>query len=141
MNSFVIPFQPIHLKLLELRQTEHDDIGTELLEAIVSMSSCWTFIVDDRIVLIYGFYILFDGVINVFIVPSVYLKNYPKTIVKRAREVLNDFPECIHRIQSVSPATPEADRWMLALGFVCEGTMVRYSSKGEDYRMWARIKR
>lgn len=129
------------LVLMEILPEERQLMDIGMMEAIIDNSTCHTvFAPDGKIIAIMGFHELWAGVIEVFVIPSVHLPKYGKTIVRLAKTHLSNLFKVldIHRIQSASRATPQIDKWMQVLGFTCEGTMVGYSPGGTDYRMWAR---
>lgn len=136
MNK-IVPFKMAHLDIIEIREHEQQILDLNKLNIIADMGNCFTFICDGRIITVYGFYFDMPGVLQVFLIPSIYVKQYAKTFLKYIKSTIQ-IPKVLeaHRVQTISRANEETDRWMEYLGFVCEGTLINYIM-GEDYRMWA----
>lgn len=82
------------------------------------------------------------GVAEVFIIPGKRALQYPRAFVRSVilwRQWLEKRPWC-NRIQTLSLPTSLIDRWMEAMGFVCEDTLNSYTEAGQAYRLWSREK-
>lgn len=87
-----------------------------------------------------GFVQLQEGIWHLFVIPD-------KSICKRARlfhrEIRNFInwlqrhKECA-RLQTHSLAMPRIEKWMLSLGFVCEGETNSYNDAGVPYMLWSK---
>lgn len=138
-----IPFQLAHLDFLLLREHERELIDNEKFVGMAEVGNCWTVKLDGRMLAVIGFLKIWDGVLEVFVVPGIYIKRYPKTFLKGISEWLESMWEVrtdVHRIETKSLADDRTDKWMRKLGFTCEGTHLQYTSKRQDYRTWARIR-
>lgn len=137
-----LPFSRSHAFMIDLRDQEKELLDARYLVAVSEMenASCATLMCDGRILAIVGFKEIWEGVVEVFVVPSKYIPYHKVAFVRRIKRYLNNLQEDLglHRMQTASLADEATDRWMQALGFVCEGTLVRYTSTQQNYRMWAR---
>lgn len=135
--SRLVPFKPDHLDIFDMRSHEAGNMDVAYL---LGVPNAFSLICAGRIVAVIGYYELWKGVLDVFVVPSIHVPQHKKSLVKLVRGALNRLwtDLGLHRIQTSSLADEETDRWMRHLGFHCEGTMVRYTKDGLDYRMWAR---
>lgn len=141
MNNLGYTLNPTdeQLKCLEMRAHEQELISPERLRKLRDVAN--TTLVQDRtglIVAMIGYLTLWPGVIEVFVIPSIHVHKYPIAFVKNIRGWLVTLRENaeLHRIQTSSLADEATDRWMRCMGFVCEGTLVGYTEKRHDYRMW-----
>lgn len=144
MNSFdTKPFEIEHLDHLKLREFDHGNISKADIETVSKSSEMFTIFVDDEVTALVGYMKKWEGVYEVFVFPGEQTNKYPVLYVYKIRRFLNlitrDFG--MRRIQTISPANEESDRWMRALGFVCEGTLVGYTAGGVDCRQWARLRK
>jgi hypothetical protein len=81
---------------------------------------------------------MWEGVIDIFIIPSMYFLLYPKWVLKWAKiEFAKVKTLPLHRIQSASLDDPVRSRFMRHFGFQSEGVLRRYTSRQQDYRMWS----
>ena len=137
-----LPFDPAHALLIDLRAHEKEVLALDKIEGLASLdqAAVVTLICDGRILAIAGFAELWEGVIEVLIIPSIYVPRYRKSFFIQIKRYLTRLEEDlpIHRMQTASLADAATDRWMQALGFVNEGTLVRYTRTQQNYRMWAR---
>jgi RimJ/RimL family protein N-acetyltransferase len=86
---------------------------------------------------------IFPGVAELWFVMDDSLRNYPKLLHSSGKEVIRwlDNACSYHRIQATCLADDKRDvRWLLRLGFVCEGVMRKYGPDGRDYFRFARVR-
>lgn len=103
---------------------------------------CITAMIDGKPLYIAGYYEHAPGAVTVFLVPDKRIRQYPKAFVfsaKRWISWIEGFDWC-NRIQATSLPVKLIDRWMEALGFVCEDTLNGYTEAGQDYKLWSRVK-
>lgn len=128
---------------MDLRHQE-ESVGRDYVISVANDSVCKTLFCGSNPIAILGFYGMWNGVINVFVIPSRHVQRYAKTFLRVVRselEALWDDPFLkLHRMETKSLANDETDRWMAWLGFQCEGTMVAYSADRKPYRIWARVR-
>ncbi len=142
----VIMFHPKHLEVAAVRQHEVVNVlgmknAYEYIENLASKSKqAGTFMYDGRIITCAGFLELWDGVAEVWQIPTIYVSLCPILFAKTIRGYIETIAEQFkyHRLQTSSPADALHDRWMRYLGFIEEGTMQMYSKDKQNYRMWAR---
>lgn len=142
----IIVFHPKHLEVANVRQHEADNVLTmkhayDYIENLANKSKqAGTFMYDGRIITCAGFLELWDGVAEIWQIPSIYVSLCPTLFAKTIRGYVETIAEQFkyHRLQTCSPADPLHDRWMKFLGFTEEGTMKSYTKDKKDHRMWAR---
>lgn len=140
-NSKFIPFKADHLDLIEIREYEKEHLNTERLKVVDSIGICNTIFYRGRILTIVGAYPVIEGVMSVFVIPSIYVPKYKVEFIKAVRWgiqiVIDNFD--VHRIQTESKKDPAIQRWMEFLGFQREGTLVHYTRDKQDYDIWAKV--
>lgn len=138
----VIPFKPAHLDLIEVREADQIHIGAEQMQYVAEAGMSGTVFYDGRVLGIIGWYEHWDGVYEIFMIPSIYVRKYAKTLIPIIKQYLDSLftVHGAHRLQSTAWATDEMDRWMEYIGFRCEGTLAQYTKNKVDYRIWARVK-
>ena len=137
-----IEFKPWHFDAMHMREFERARVTKESIVLAASRGSAQTVIDDtDQIIAVIGFYHIFNSVIEVFMVPSIYVSRYGFQFVRLMRRYLDSLEKSmpIHRIQTLALAGID-DKWMAVLGFRFEGTLAKYTDDGLDFRMWARVK-
>jgi hypothetical protein len=140
----ILPFHREHLKLIEAREYEREKllpfVGEVFLNAAECSPYCFSLVADGRVIACIGCFQLWDGVLEAWQIPSVYVQDYVISYCRVIRGLLNDAANRTggRRIQTSSPADELHDRWMKFIGFTCEGTMKEYSRFGLDYRLWSR---
>lgn len=140
----VVPFNREHLFLMRTRKYEEEHLLPFLTDMFLSVAetsaNCYTMLIDDRIITCFGGVPLWEGVYEVWQIPSVYVLQYAKEYCRTIRGVLDKTAKelGLWRVQTISPADELHDRWMKFLGFKCEGTLEKYSRFKIDHRMWAK---
>ncbi len=139
----LIPTKIDHFDLLELRPEEsnltQNYFGVEKAKALVDLSMANTLMDDGRIIAIVGFYELWQGVYELWAVPSVHIEKHPVAYVRQVKRYVKQIYENFgaHRLQTTSIANHKHDKWMEALGFSYEGTLAKFGPDMLNYRMWA----
>ena len=142
----VIPFKVAHYECLEPREYEASSVCCMpnlnfALKDWEDRKCAGTILHDGRILAIFGFYELWPGVCELFILPSKYTIKYPVAFarcVKRTIEsgVFNNH----HRVQLRGIDDKTHNKFNEFLGFEKEGTFKKYDSAGNNFNMWARVK-
>ena len=142
----VIPFHLEHLKLMEIREHELNTILTvddleSKLDNLQKVCNTGTMVYDGRILGVMGFFEMWKGVCEVWILPSKYVAQYGLAFAKKVKQNLKQLKEVhgMHRIQTTTLDDEIHNRWMLWLGFKCEGTLKNYSIHKQDYKMWSEV--
>ncbi len=142
----IIPFRPDHLDLLILRENERVSLGgpeglKESAHHILDQGMAGTIFVDGRVICVLGYHPLWDGVYQVWIIPSVYLETYRFPNVKIVRGMLASVAKThgVRRFQTSCLADDLHNRWMTFLGFQEEGRMIEYTCDGKDHVMWSKL--
>jgi len=146
MIEKIIPFQPNHIELMDIRDIEIASSfclpdAKERMTMMAEMSlAAGTFLVDGQIVFAAGVVQMWPGVLDGWIIPTIYVPNHPIWFVKKIKgyfEAMAETFKC-HRFQTVSPDDEQHEKWMLLLGFEKEGCLKAYSHNKKDYCMWSR---
>lgn len=100
-----------------------------------------TVVYDGRVLAIIGFMVLWQGVCEVYILPSKYISEYPHAFARCLKRVLtsgafNNF----HRVQLRALKDDLHGRFNSFLGFRQEGILRKYDSEGNDFVMWSIIR-
>lgn len=143
-----IAFSSEHLKLMDIREEEKQGIMSldDVIGRFDAMSAASldakTFIYDGRIIFVAGFNELWPGVIECWMVPSIYVKTVRIEFCKILRRYVHDIMELYncHRLQTSSPDDELHARWMKFLGLKREGLLRKFTHTGQDYVMYARTK-
>lgn len=142
----LVPAHPAHFDLLDLREQEHESFALDPqsgvnIESLINISISSTMMYNGVVLAILGFYQLFPGVLNVWILPSTHIHDntfrYLRSVRKYVESLKRDIP--CHRIQSLAISDEMHDRWMSFLGFEKEGVLKKYSADKVDYTYWAII--
>lgn len=143
----LLPFELSHLDLIEIREVELQsafilpDAKERMRRMLSSTLEAGTFMMDGRIIFAAGVAQLWPGVLEGWIIPSVYVPDYSVWFVKKIKGYFEAFAETFncHRFQTVSLNDAFHDRWMDAIGFTKEGILKNYDHNKRDYAMYARI--
>jgi len=143
----ILPTKPEYFDLLELRDEEKPDLENDPTSrnkaiSLIGISNSCTLLYNGVVLAIMGYYELWPGVIEVWVFPSKYIPQYARPYLRVVRRYIEGiFAHCnAHRLQTSSIDNEMHTRWMGFLGFKSEGVMERYTTTGQNYRMWARIK-
>lgn len=141
-----ILFHPNHLDLIRLKP-EYQNSVLNLESAKIALNNipggelgdALTLMVDGRIIACFGYFLILPGVVQVWLLPSIYLEQQSMTFVRVVRRYLEQTAEVFnwHRIQTVTKVDDKHRKWMKVLGFEEEGVMKKYFNN-EDYIMSAR---
>lgn len=100
-----------------------------------------TFIFNGRILFVAGFCKLWEGVFEVWMIPSIYADAYPvffaRTIKRYLDRIMTDFSA--HRLQTTSFNDTFHERWMGFLGFQKEGKLRQFTENKNDMCQYGRI--
>lgn len=140
-----IPFHVEHLKLINTDEYTKGLLSDENLisklgsPADVLVRDAVTFIQDDRVIACVGYNVLCPGIADVWLFPSVYIKDQPITFVREVYRLLDTIADILklHRIQTVTRNVELHRKWMNTLGFVEEGILKNFYLK-QDYFISAR---
>lgn len=140
------PFRIEHVDLMDLRPEEISgsslaDAKKRISELALQSTQALTYTYDGRVIAAMGFILLWDGVIQGWVVPTLHVYTVPvgfaKT-VKRYVEAVAETFKC-HRFQTGSYVDPMHKRWMEFLGFESEGVMKQFTPDKRDYENYARF--
>lgn len=147
MTDFkAIKFKPEHIDLMSLRPEEiqggtYEEVRARIVELASQSAQVLTYTYEGRIIAVMGFMILWRGVLQGWVVPTIYVHTAPFSFaktVKRFIEVLAKTFSC-HRFQTGSYADEFHIRWMKFLGFEKEGVSKQFTPDKKDYINYARL--
>lgn len=139
-----LPFHSEHLKVMDMRPYEWEKIypflPQETLDYWSSLGHAYTLMKDGKIITCIGWIPLWDGVWEIWQIPSIHVAENPIDYVRTLKDFITSYTRKLkaHRVQSHCPADPLHDRWMVFMEFEQEGTLSGYSRFKEDYRLWSR---
>jgi hypothetical protein len=137
----IVPFKVEHLDVMDLREHEQSLLSApgraELLE---KNSIAFTAVIDGRVVLCGGVTPFLGTNADIWIVPSVYVHHYAKTVLSGVRRHLAKLADelAISRMETACLNDELHTRWMTHLGFEPEGIKKGYYM-GHDYMMWGKL--
>ena len=142
-----IDFEIKHIDLMEMREDEAigimqmDNIYEKISSAAQVSKECSTFTADGKIICCAGYYELWDGVVEVWIIPSVHVSDYVRSFARVFRDAVDSLinEKGYHRVQTSCANDALHHRWMKWLKMEPEGIMRNYTSYKEDYCMFSRI--
>lgn len=142
----IIEFQPSHLFEMDLRANEAEFLylpdGRARAQGIYENSfQAMTVIVDGIILCSAGFSILWPGVGDGWIMPSIHVAKYPKIFCRLIRSYIETLIKTFnfHRFQTTSFHDKFHERWMEWLGFKREGIMEQFTHDKKSHCMYARL--
>lgn len=133
------------MNLIKLREQERLAVvkNPKVFEYIVeamNLGYCNTLIGDFQIICMVGMFPLWEGVQEIYLLPSVHMKDYTLPLMRILKTYFSNVAQAIpglRRMQTKGWADPTNDRFLYALGFRAEGTHPNYGVNGETYRTWA----
>lgn len=97
---------------------------------------------DNELIACMGLLILWDGVAEVWTVPSSKVEKYKFSYFKAVKLAIEQGVEFygLHRLQtSCRCKSPVSANWLRKLGFQEEGVMRQYGPTGEDHYMFGKV--
>lgn len=135
----LVKFKKEHLEVMDIREHERVVLSQTNYADILEQDIAVTGIVEGKIVCCGGVGVMHGGNANIWLIPSIYLQDHAKTVVKGLREWLfgirEDFQ--LQRMQTICLDDELHDRWMKYLGFKRESVMKNYYN-GESRVMYGR---
>ena len=144
----IVPFDPHHIQVMDIREIEKQTTFAlpDVYERIVEFTKtgtgeAGTFLYDGRILCCAGFRVVWEGVVEGWIIPSVWIKEAPISFAKYMRRYVESVAKTFkcHRFQTVSPDDAFHERWMNWMKFEKEGTMRDYTHNKKSYCLYARL--
>lgn len=141
-----VPFSATHLDVMELREEEKEGVMAlegirERFEGLAERCiDSKSFLYDGRIIFCAGYFELWPGVIECWMMPSIYVQTVKIEFCRLLRSYVSDImigTKC-HRFQTPAPDDELHARWMRFLGLKREGVMKKYTHNQKDYCLYAR---
>ena len=142
-----IAFNAFHLEVMDIRQEEQESImalpetGTRFEYLAESSIDAKTFMYDGRIIFCAGYKELWPGVIDCWMIPSIYVETAKIGFCRMLRNYIDDIikEQGCHRFQTTSPDDDFHERWMRFMGMQKEGTMRQFTHTKRSYSMYSRV--
>jgi len=143
----IFEFHPDHLEVMDIREEEIQGVMTlpDSYERFLMMSKlsidAATFTYGNTMLFCSGYYQLWPGVLECWLVPSKQVEEHKFTFCRLLKNYINNIikdKKC-HRFQTTTPNDETHHRWMEFIGFRKEGVMKQYTHTKQDYCMYARI--
>lgn len=141
-----IPFHVEHLNLLKSDDEYKDSLlSFDHVRAVLAnlpgspKADAVTFMCDGRVFACMGFWTISPGVVEVWLFPSIYVREHPIPFVRTVTNYIDALAKTFdwHRVQTVTKMDSKHRDWMKTLGFVEEGVMKAFYKK-QDFVMSAR---
>lgn len=142
----IAPFKYEHLELMDLRAIERAMVEAqpEKYAALAALGDGGTLVHNGVVLASFGFLRPWDGIYEVWVIPSVHVPLYPRIFLRTVRCYVDRLFEThpVRRLQSPALADRLHDKWMRHLGFVNETPtgMPQYGADGRTFNMWARYR-
>lgn len=136
----LIPFRVEHAECMEIRGQERMTIDMLGSIAALADSICVTGIVDGRVLCCGGVRPYGNGNAEIWLLPSIYVKQYQKTFCRELKKWLFGVRDDLSLVRMQTSCLDDAshEAWMAYLGFEKEGIMRSYHA-GQNYAMWGRV--
>lgn len=140
-------FHPKHLDLLNIKEEwKKTVLNLDRAKMILGnipggeAGDALTLVIDGRVIACFGYFLVFPGVVEVWLIPSIHIDKYSLTFVRIVRRYLDQTAALFqwHRIQTVTEMDGRHRKWMKVLGFKEEGILEKYFNH-KDYVISARL--
>lgn len=144
----IVQFHPKHLEVMQVRALDSALFGDfktkesyERIEQMAKISvQAGTFILDGRILFVGGFCKMWEGVFEMWMIPSIYANDAPvffsRTLKRYVDRIAIDFKA--HRLQTMSFNDAFHEKWMNFLGFRNEGVRPKFTENKTDMVSYGR---
>ncbi len=140
MKSEVItkPFRESHADIFAPADDYAADFRATMPQLILlgKHDQCGVHMLDGRILYIGGWCESAPGVAEVFIFPSIYARQFPKSFYEHVKWWVHYLKHSYRRVQTWGEDTELSRRWLSALGFQLEGTLSNYTVEGKSMLIW-----
>lgn len=138
------PFREGHLDLFACvpKYQQQCDESVDWMIALGKTDQCGSIMIGHRILYIGAFFTVASGVVEVFILPSIYVEHYVKSFYSHVKWWLSYLisQPGVRRLQTWGEDTEDSARWLSHLGFKREGTLYCYGPVGENTTIWGIVK-
>jgi hypothetical protein len=144
MSTNIVPFEAWHLEQLQLQPHELEMLDDKkfLANALAPGNDCRSTFHEGKLLGVGGYLKLWEGCFEVYMIPSVYIFEYPYVAFKVVRKCVVLLKSMLgaHRLQTGVWDNPRRIKFMEKLGFVVESRMRQYTKTREDYLQLVWIK-
>lgn len=137
-------FNRNHLDVMDLQESYRPILGLEGIRFVLDRlplpgADGMTLIEDGRVLCCFGYITLIPGVAEVWLFPSVYVRDHSVSFVREVKGYIESTAQVMkwHRVQTLTQNINQHRKWMDVLGFEEEGTMKKYHEQ-KDFIMSAR---
>lgn len=138
------PYMPGDVFLVNPRKEFGDvDFSQENFLAMHQNTYAHSIWLDEKIIGVIAISLLWNGVAECWTVLSEDVKCASLGFHKLVLRAIKFYEQAlgVSRIQSFVKSDFDASKkWLKSLGYTYEGTLKKWSRKGEDYEIWARVK-
>lgn len=139
------PFRIEHFDRMHIKpQTWASKRDRQMIEAYGASGPSLSLMDDDLVICCGGICCAaWKGFGEVWLVPSIYVDAYPKSVYAHTRKFIADAIDNLdlYRVQAtIKEHDKTSIRWIEKLGFVREGLMMKFGPNQENQFMYARVK-
>jgi len=146
MSLKVIEAKVEHIELLDLRDEDIEFYGenrVRFFTSLITVGGGFTVVKNGQLLAMFGNIQLWDGVQQLWLIPSIYLEANAVSFVRFLKEY---FKAALrsglgHRFQTETRTGEYYAKLMRSLGFTCESTMEMYYHNKENALLWAYVLR
>ena len=142
INKEILPFMPEHVDLIDLREDCNIQDYKDRIEALTTIGLSYTLAIDNRIICCAGIITPHPKVAECWTLASKEFDQHGMFVARSIKGFLEWVQPFYHRFQmSVREDHPEAQKFAEFLGFEREGLMHKFDTEGNNYWLYARIKK
>lgn len=136
----LIKFKKEHLECMDIRDHEKHFLEIQGIVEYLVNSIAVTAILDGRVVCCGGVSPFAMGNAEIWLLPSIYLPEYKKTLCRAIKTWLLEIRDTLslRRMQTDCLDDDLHNSWMEFLGFDREGTRKKYFNE-KDYGVWGKV--
>lgn len=138
------PFYVAHLDLFACAPDyqQQCDESVQWMANLGLLDQCGSQLLDNRILYISAYFSVAPGVLEVFVLPSLYVPRYPKAFFSHVKWWLGFLlaQPGVHRLQTWGQDTEQSRRWLSRLGFQQEGLLYCYGKDRQNTLIWGMVK-
>lgn len=140
----LINFDLSHLKYFTPRYHEEELFTlfgnmSERIESLASNGEAYSFFKDEKLISFGGAYSPWEGVLEIWMIPSNELSSYKLEACKHLKSLVSYWETKCRRIQTTTRLDEQHDRYMKFLGLEREGILKSFGPKGEDFGIYAKV--
>jgi len=142
----ILPFHESHIDIMaidsaDLNYVPMNEIKANLEQYEKFPNSAFTLVIDGAPIVCGGIFLLNTKVAQCWLARSKYAVNYPNIVARVVKRQLFNMAEDfeLHRLQTINRDNPLHNEWCEWLGFEREGILRKFTEKGEDAIIYAKV--